>query len=130
MNDNIQVVNKERKEWIINQLFLSMGFLDLDTRRPFRMLSEFQFESGNNICGSEFIGCALSAYYTPDEDYYIGENKVSISYDITNEEVIMEEQEFYPYVEQYSMEYVKNNPDFKDEVEECLRNIKKRFKVE
>ncbi|GGA17447.1 hypothetical protein GCM10008018_72110 [Paenibacillus marchantiophytorum] len=130
MNENIQVTDPQRKDWLINQLFLSMGFFDLDTRRPFRMLGEFQYESGINGCGSEEIGCALSAYYTPDEEYYIGEHKVSISYDITNEEVIMEEAEFYPYIEKYSMEYVERNPDQKEEVMECLKNIRKRFKLE
>ncbi|MNO65455.1 hypothetical protein D3C76_562130 [compost metagenome] len=94
------------------------------------MLSEFQFESGDNVCGSESLGCALSAYYTPDDEYYIGENKVSISYDITNEEVIMEEAEFYTYIEKYSMEYLEKNPVQKDEVMECLKYIRKRFKLE
>ncbi|MFC7677609.1 ribonuclease toxin immunity protein CdiI [Paenibacillus sp. GCM10028914] len=130
MNENIQVKDTERKEWIIHQLFLSMGFFDTNTREPFRMLSEFQYESGDNICGSEVIGCALSAYYTTDDEYYIGENNVSISYDITNEEVIMKESEFYPYIEKYSMEYVTRNPDQKEEVMECLKNIRKRFKLE
>lgn len=130
MNENIQVTNQEPKEWLIHQLFLSMGFLDTDTREPFGMLSEFQYESGSNVCGSETMGCSLSAYYSPDEEYYIGENKVSIGDDITNEEVIMEEAKFYPYIEKYSMEYVKNNPDQKEEVMECLKNIRKRFKLE
>jgi len=130
MNENIQVTDTERKEWIIRQLFLSMGFFDSNTREPFRMLSEFQFESGDNVCGSESLGCALSAYYTPDDEYYIGEKKVSISYDITNEEVIVEEAEFYTYIEKYSMEYLEKNPVQKDEVMECLKYIRKRFKLE
>ncbi|HEY2495022.1 MAG TPA: hypothetical protein VGI33_19200 [Paenibacillus sp.] len=130
MNEYIQVTEQERKEWLIHQLFYSMGFFRTDTRNPFRMLSEFQYESGSNICGSETIGCSLSAYYTLDDEYYIGENKACIVDDVTEEEIIMDEAEFYPYIEKYSMEYLKNNQELKEEVIECLKNIRKRFKVE
>lgn len=126
----MQITNGEKKEWLIDQLFLSMGFCSTNTRRPFRMLTEFQHESEDNICGSETIGCALSSYYTLDDEYYIGENKVTIIDDVTEEQIIMDEADFYPYIEKYSMEYIKNNPEVKEEVIECLNNIRKRFKIQ
>ncbi|MFC9710138.1 ribonuclease toxin immunity protein CdiI [Paenibacillus sp. NPDC056933] len=130
MNEVKLIADKERKEWLIHQLFLSMGFLRSDTRNPFKMLNEFQYDSGSNVCGSETIGCSLSAYYTPDDEYYIGENKVCVADDVTEEEIIMDEVEFYPYIEKYSMEYVRNNPELEEEVLNCLKNIRKRFKLE
>ena len=101
---------------IIYLLFQDLGFLEKGTKAPFRMLREFQFADGANICETEFMGCSLSGYLLPNEYGYFGENNVSILDDATNKCFVMSEKDFYPYIKKYSNIYMENNSDKKAEV--------------
>lgn len=62
------------------------------------------------------------AYYSLDDEYYIGENKVPIIDGITEEQINMG---LYPYIKKYSIIYY--NPEANGEVMDAKNN--KKFKL-
>ena len=128
--DYIIVNDKEKQEKIIYLLFQGMWFLKQRSSNPLEMLRDFQFSDGTNMCGFEGMDCLLSDYFEPNEVGYFGEDNVFIYDGYTDEGFVMSENDFYPYIEKYSNIYMEYNPDKKEEVLSCLKNIKKRFKIE
>ena len=132
MGDYKRIEDIDRAKWMIDQVFTVATPNGLDTKDTLKVLKAFADESGKNICGDEQFSCIHSAYYGLDEEYYMGEHKVKVVYDYVSgggEELIMDEREFYPYIEKYTLEFVHQYPAKKDEALNYLRKIQQRFEI-
>ncbi|QZN75204.1 MULTISPECIES: ribonuclease toxin immunity protein CdiI [unclassified Paenibacillus] len=81
--------------------------------------------------GSGPLEVQFSSYHMPEEEEYIGDQKVCFigeppAYD---EDVIavMEHDEFYNYLMIYSEKYVEEHPEAKQEIYNLLDMVKKRL---
>ena len=135
MNSGQKGIANEEHEWLIEQLFKATGFDDAKSGRPFRLLDNFSDPNGTNICGGGDFSCTLSDYYEPGDGYdewHLEANKVRIWDEFTDNKIILDEKDFYHYIEKYSLEYAENSHDAKitERVLACLEKIRARFKVE
>ncbi|MBR2564853.1 MAG: hypothetical protein IKE29_09535 [Paenibacillus sp.] len=89
--------------------------------------------NGEGFGGSESVWCVFAGELDEWEEGYFGDTGVCYFFDYPavekDQTVILDYSSFYQYLKEASIDYLKRNPNVKDEVESRLVEIKQKFSV-
>lgn len=88
---------------------------------------------GEGYGGSESVWCVFAGELDEWEEGYFGDMGVCYFFDYPaveeDQTVVLDYSTFYQYLREASIDFLKRNPDVKDEVEDRLIEIKQKFNV-
>jgi hypothetical protein len=122
MNDGRTLTTKAEIDQLVESYFWIIDF-------P-RALTYFGDRERHGY-GSGPLEVQFSSYHSPEEEEYIGDQKVCFIGELpAYDEVVMavmEYDEFYNYLLIYSEKYVKERPEVRQEIYKLLDEVKKRL---
>ncbi|QBG55004.1 hypothetical protein D2M30_0653 [Bacillus amyloliquefaciens] len=110
---------------LINYFFQVMG-----DERFLRILEKFSNGEGYGI---ENVWCVFADDYEEWEDDYFGDEGIAFYFDYPavkeDEEVILDYENFYKYLNKIVDQYLERHPENKSDVEGYMRKIKEKYNI-